>query len=167
MGGAYGEGSRIKLKYTRAIIDAIHSGELSAAETTSLPLFGLQVPTHVTGVPDDILQPRQAWPDKAAYDAQLEHLADLYCANMKDFEGQTAHVSAAVQHAIMSAGPTHGAAATSEGDASERETQDDEEDDQSDGGDAHAQGLTTLRSRCGEEMGSSLNHVPSSSHIRA
>src|SRR5205823_14542593 len=67
-GGAYGVGSRIKLKYTRAIIDAIHAGALGNVATVEDPTFGLAVPTECPGVPSEILQPRNTWADKAAFD---------------------------------------------------------------------------------------------------
>ena len=60
-GGAYGSGSRIRLAYTRAIIDAIHSGQLAKAPTTTEPVFGLAVPTAVPGVPSEILIPADTW----------------------------------------------------------------------------------------------------------
>ena len=58
-GGAYGVGSRMKLKLTRAIINAIHSGELARAETVRDPVFGFAVPTACPGVPAEILDPAQ------------------------------------------------------------------------------------------------------------
>ncbi len=60
-GGAFGTGARIKLAHTRAIIDAIHSGELAQAETIIEPHFGLEIPRHCPGVPDAILQPKNTW----------------------------------------------------------------------------------------------------------
>ncbi len=136
-GGRYGVGSRIKLRYTRAIIDGIHSGELSAAKTSTTPIFDLhvrqpplplaphcahlllvlfvrpsccldklssfqagsvhrgaqliaercateaccaQVPVACSGVPDEILNPRNQWSNKGEFDSTLSHLADLYQA---------------------------------------------------------------------------------------
>jgi len=61
IGGGYGVGERIPLKYTRAIIDAVHSGELEKSDTTCDPVFGLAVPTRCFGVPQNILQPSDAW----------------------------------------------------------------------------------------------------------
>ena len=60
-GGAYGVGSRIKLRYTRAIIDAIHNGTLLAAPTVEDPIFGFAVPTACAEVPSEILVPRNTW----------------------------------------------------------------------------------------------------------
>lgn len=85
-GGRYGVGKRVSLKHTRAIIDAIHSGELEHAEYTQTSMFGFHVPKRVTGVPDAVLQPRSTWADCDAYDSQLEHLANLFAGNMKLYE---------------------------------------------------------------------------------
>ncbi|MCB0062044.1 MAG: phosphoenolpyruvate carboxykinase (ATP), partial [Caldilineaceae bacterium] len=76
-GGPYGEGERIRLRYTRAIIDAIHSGELEKTPTVTDPIFGLAIPTACPHVPDKILQPRYTWYDHDAYDQQANKLAQL------------------------------------------------------------------------------------------
>jgi phosphoenolpyruvate carboxykinase (ATP) len=85
VGGSYGTGSRIKLRYTRAIIDAIHNGELSKAPTVTMPKFGFQVPTKCTGVPDEMLQPRELWADKTSYDNTLNKLAGLFQKNISTY----------------------------------------------------------------------------------
>lgn len=85
-GGGYGVGSRIKLKYTRAIIDAIHSGALDNVATEVDPLFGLEVPTECPGVPSEILIPRNTWADSEAYDRAARKLAELFTDNFKEFE---------------------------------------------------------------------------------
>jgi len=87
-GGAYGVGARIKLKYTRAIIDAIHSGALNDAPTQIDPVFGLAVPTTCPDVPSEILVPRNTWSDKAAYDDKAKKVAQLFRDNFKKYEGQ-------------------------------------------------------------------------------
>lgn len=98
-GGAYGTGSRIQLKYTRAIIDAIHDGSLNGVETAVDPNFGLAVPTSCPNVPDEILIPRNTWANHDAYDAQAQKLAKLFNDNFKQFaEGSS--------QAIIDAGPT-------------------------------------------------------------
>lgn len=80
-GGAYGVGSRIKLQYTRAIIDAIHSGKLETQPTVEDPWFGFHVPTRCEGVPDAVLVPRNVWADQQAYDRTAAHLAELFRKN--------------------------------------------------------------------------------------
>jgi len=85
-GGPYGTGSRIKLRYTRAIIDAIHSGELAKASTVDDPVFGFAVPTACAEVPSEILTPRNTWADKAAYDQRAKKLALLFRDNFKKYE---------------------------------------------------------------------------------
>jgi phosphoenolpyruvate carboxykinase (ATP) len=87
-GGPYGVGARIKLKYTRALIDAIHSGALDDAPTQIDPVFGLAVPTSCPDVPSEILQPRATWADKPAYDAQAKKVAALFRENFKKYEAQ-------------------------------------------------------------------------------
>jgi phosphoenolpyruvate carboxykinase (ATP) len=87
-GGAYGTGARIKLKYTRAIIDAIHSGALAGVETVTDPVFGLSVPTSCPDVPSEMLQPRNTWSDKAAYDEKAKKVAALFRDNFKKYEAQ-------------------------------------------------------------------------------
>ncbi|KAJ1909165.1 Protein kinase C-like 1 [Tieghemiomyces parasiticus] len=83
-GGAYGVGKRISLKYSRAIIDAIHSGELNDASYANYPVFNIDIPTAVTGVPDAVLNPRSAWTGTAAeFDATLTKLATLFNKNFK------------------------------------------------------------------------------------
>lgn len=85
-GGAYGTGQRIKLAHTRAIIDAIHSGKLSSGKRQSHPIFGFEVVTECPGVPADILWPRDAWSDAAAYDTAARKLAGLFVENFKKYE---------------------------------------------------------------------------------
>lgn len=80
-GGAHGVGSRIKLSYTRAIIDAIHSGELANAPTQEDPVFRIATVTKCPGVPDELLIPKNAWADKAAFDATASKLAKLFADN--------------------------------------------------------------------------------------
>jgi phosphoenolpyruvate carboxykinase (ATP) len=87
-GGSYGSGSRIKLAHTRAIIDAIHSGELAKAKFETEPIFGFALPTACPGVPSEILAPKNAWKDKAAYDATAKKLADLFRTNFANYSDQ-------------------------------------------------------------------------------
>jgi phosphoenolpyruvate carboxykinase (ATP) len=85
-GGAYGVGARVKLKYSRAILDAIHSGALAEAPTARDPVFGFEVVTECPNVPSEILIPRNTWEDKAAYDQTARKLADLFSKNFKTYE---------------------------------------------------------------------------------
>ena len=96
--------ARIKLAYTRAIIDAIHSGQLAKAPTTTEPVFGLAIPTAVPGVPSEILHPRGTWTKPAAYDAKALHLAKLFQANFANYADQaTAEVQAAGPMGVVAA----------------------------------------------------------------
>jgi len=97
-GGAYGTGKRIKLAHTRAIVDAIHAGVLAKAETQSDPVFGLNVVTQCPGVPSEILVPRNAWSEKASYEAAAKKFAGLFTQNFAKYE-------AAVSAEVRSAGP--------------------------------------------------------------
>jgi phosphoenolpyruvate carboxykinase (ATP) len=95
-GGAHGIGTRMKLGLTRAIIDAIHSGGLQSAPAATDPIFGLHAITACPDVPPHVLVPRDAWPDKAAYDATARKLAGLFSANFAQYAGQvTPDVAAA------------------------------------------------------------------------
>lgn len=85
-GGPYGIGSRMKLKYTRAMIDAALDGKLKDVTFVQHPIFGLQMPTECEGVPKEVLNPRDTWSDKAAYDAKAMELANAFKANFKKFE---------------------------------------------------------------------------------
>jgi phosphoenolpyruvate carboxykinase (ATP) len=80
-GGPYGVGHRFKLVYTRAFVTAILSGSLRNVEFETDEVFGLHMPVDVTGVPRDVLHPRNTWKDKAAYDAQAKKLAGLFRQN--------------------------------------------------------------------------------------
>ncbi|MGE7980811.1 phosphoenolpyruvate carboxykinase (ATP) [Solibacillus sp. NPDC093137] len=85
-GGEYGVGSRMKLSYTRAMVRAAIDGKLNNVETTQDAVFGLNIPVAVEGVPTNVLNPRDAWADKAAYDKKASELAELFKNNFKKFE---------------------------------------------------------------------------------
>ncbi|NBX92838.1 MAG: phosphoenolpyruvate carboxykinase (ATP) [Proteobacteria bacterium] len=85
-GGGYGKGSRLSLKHTRAIIDAINDGSLTKVETVRDSLFGFEIPTACPGVPGEILNPRNTWQDKELYDSTAKKLAELFKNNFKKFE---------------------------------------------------------------------------------
>jgi len=95
-GGSHGIGSRIKLKFTRAIIDAIHSGALAGAPTQTDPVFGFQIVTAAPHVPAEILIPEHTWADKESFRATAKKLAKLFVENFKKFEaGASPEVKAA------------------------------------------------------------------------
>lgn len=85
-GGPYGVGSRIDLPYTRRMVHAALEGELDNVELVEEPFFGLMVPKAVPGVPSEILNPRESWADKDAYDAKAHQLAQMFRDNFKKFE---------------------------------------------------------------------------------
>jgi phosphoenolpyruvate carboxykinase (ATP) len=87
-GGAYGVGKRMSIAHTRAMVNAALDGSLNGATFESEPFFGLSIPTALHDVPADVLNPRNAWSDKAAYDAQARKLAGLFFENFKKFEAQ-------------------------------------------------------------------------------
>src|SRR5438445_543580 len=97
-GGPYGVGQRIRLGLTRAMVRAALGGKLDRIPTAPEPVFGLEVPLQVSGVPDDVLLPRGTWRDPAAYDAQAARLAQMFHQNFEQFQGQ-------VHAAVRDAGP--------------------------------------------------------------
>lgn len=84
-GGPYGVGSRMKIKYTRAMLRAALSGALDAVPFVTEPFFGLAIPTECPDVPSDVLNPRATWADTAAYDKQATHLIGLFKENFTQF----------------------------------------------------------------------------------
>ncbi|MFY0404780.1 phosphoenolpyruvate carboxykinase (ATP) [Pantoea dispersa] len=97
--GWNGSGKRISLKDTRAIINAILAGELDEAETVTLPVFNLQVPTTLAQVDDAILDPRRSWPDAAAWQQAAEALAQRFITNFEKYTDNDAG------KALVQAGP--------------------------------------------------------------
>ena len=85
-GGPYGVGKRMKIGYTRAMIRAILSGQLAEVETTPDPIFGVKVPNSCPDVPAEVLQPRNTWADKGAYDKQARDLARRFSENFEKYE---------------------------------------------------------------------------------
>src|SRR5213083_3228511 len=98
-GGPYGVGQRIRLGLTRAMVRAALAGKLDRIPTTPDPVFGVEVPLQVPGVPEDLLLPRGTWSDPAAYDAQAARLAQMFRDNFAQFQHQ-------VHAAVGDAGPT-------------------------------------------------------------
>ncbi|MGL6074263.1 MAG: phosphoenolpyruvate carboxykinase (ATP) [Fimbriiglobus sp.] len=84
-GGSYNGGKRMKLAITRAIIDAIHAGTLANAPTAVDPIFGLHTVTKCGEISQDILIPRRAWADGAAYDVEAKKLAKLFVENFAKY----------------------------------------------------------------------------------
>lgn len=85
-GGEYGVGSRIKLKYTRAMITAALTGKLDNVDYTTHPVFGLSMPNDCENVPNEILNPINTWDDKSAYEEKANHLAGEFVKNFTQFE---------------------------------------------------------------------------------
>ncbi|NOX19178.1 MAG: phosphoenolpyruvate carboxykinase [Chlorobi bacterium] len=97
-GGPYGVGSRMKIQYTRTMLNAALSGELDNAETVQEPIFGLYIPKEIPGVPADVLNPRDTWEDKDAYDKTAKKLAMMFHKNFEKFADN-------VKDEIINAGP--------------------------------------------------------------
>ncbi len=87
-GGPYGVGERMKLKYTRRMVNAALNGELDGVEFVEEPFFGLMIPTTVPDVPDELLNPRNTWADPEAYDAKARELAEMFRKNFENFADQ-------------------------------------------------------------------------------
>jgi phosphoenolpyruvate carboxykinase (ATP) len=85
-GGAYGTGERMKLKYTRAMITAVLNGEMTHVNYKSDIVFGLSVPQNCPNVPDEVLNPKDTWGDKKAYDKKAKELAGEFRKNFSKFE---------------------------------------------------------------------------------
>ncbi len=85
-GGPYGVGSRMKIGYTRAMVNAAIEGKLNDVPITPHPIFGVGIPQKVPNVPDEVLNPRDTWNDKDAYDKQARKLAQMFVDNFKQFE---------------------------------------------------------------------------------
>lgn len=85
-GGKYSVGHRMSLKHTRALVNAALDGLLDDVEFVTEPAFGLSIPISCPGVPAEILTPRNAWADKAAYDLQAASLAARFQANFQQFD---------------------------------------------------------------------------------
>jgi len=85
-GGAYGTGSRMKLRYTRAMVTAALNGELDNVRYEEHPVFGLHMPMTCPNVPNEVLNPRNTWSDKNAYDDKADILAEAFVRNFEQFE---------------------------------------------------------------------------------
>lgn len=97
-GGSYGVGNRMKLSYTRSMITAALTGKLDNVTYEKLPVFELEFPTTCENVPAEILNPRQTWSDKPAYDEKANNLAGQFVKNFEKYAAETSE-------AILSAAP--------------------------------------------------------------
>jgi phosphoenolpyruvate carboxykinase (ATP) len=97
-GGAYGVGKRIHLPYTRAMVSAAMNGILDNAALRKDPHFGLLVPEQVPDVPAEVLDPRQTWADKQAYDQTTKDLVERFHGNISQF-------AAELDDKVVQAGP--------------------------------------------------------------
>ncbi|HRL10659.1 MAG TPA: phosphoenolpyruvate carboxykinase [Aggregatilineales bacterium] len=101
-GGPHGVGSRMKIAYTRAMVNAALDGALKDVAFETDPVFGLQIPVSVPNVPTEVLNPRNTWADQTAYDAQATKLAQMFHDNFKQYADR-------VTEEIAKAGPLAGA----------------------------------------------------------
>lgn len=97
-GGAYGTGSRMPIKATRALLTAALDGTLNKGTFRTDPNFGFEVPTSAHGVADILLDPRRTWEDRAAYDAQAQKLVGMFAEN---FEQYVPHIDEDVKSAAL------------------------------------------------------------------
>ena len=97
-GGPYGTGTRMKIKYTRAMLNAALEGKLDNVEFEVEPFFNLQIPKSCEGVPSDVLNPGNTWKNKNEYDKMAKKLAEMFVNNFKEYEADTSKE-------IIAAGP--------------------------------------------------------------
>ncbi|HCK60154.1 MAG TPA: phosphoenolpyruvate carboxykinase (ATP), partial [Gemmatimonadetes bacterium] len=97
-GGGYGVGRRMRLDYTRSMVNAALGGQLDDVEYLRDPVFSLATPATVSGVPEEILQPRGTWSDGAAYDISASKLAEMFRKNFEQFADR-------VSEEVREAGP--------------------------------------------------------------
>jgi phosphoenolpyruvate carboxykinase (ATP) len=98
-GGKYGVGKRCPLKYTRRIVDAVHSGELLQAEYENFGTFNLSIPTHIEGIPREVLNPSLAWENKEAFNKEVRKLAGMFSKAFALYEKD-------VDQKVRAAGPS-------------------------------------------------------------
>ena len=89
-GGGFGVGKRMSLKVTRALINGALNGSLEKVKFEKHPIFGILMPTDLDGVPNEVLNHRNTWTDKNAYDVSAKKLAEAFKENFKIFEKETA-----------------------------------------------------------------------------
>ena len=98
VGGPYGIGKRISIKYTRALLTAALTGRLDKAKYNMDPVFGFEVPANCPDVPAEILDPAGSWPNRIEYDKKYRQLAARFQENFRKFEDST-------PRQILDAGP--------------------------------------------------------------
>jgi phosphoenolpyruvate carboxykinase (ATP) len=98
-GGPYGTGERMRIDHTRTMVRAALSGALADVEYETDPIFGVEVPTSVPGVPSEVLRPRGTWADGAAYDEKARELAEMFAENFEAYAD-------GVSDAVRAAGPS-------------------------------------------------------------
>ena len=94
-GGPHGVGKRMSIKDTRAIVTAVLNGDLKNVEYRTDPVFGFEVPLTVPGVDSSVLEPRNTWADKAAYDAKYHELAAKFIKNFEKYAAEAPELVAA------------------------------------------------------------------------
>jgi len=97
-GGPHGVGHRMKLSNTRQMLSEALEGNLNDIDYKLDDFFGLAIPEHVEGIPNDVLVPRNTWDDKKAYDKKAQKLAKMFAENFQQFEGEASE-------ALIKAGP--------------------------------------------------------------
>ena len=85
-GGGYGVGKRMSIKGTRACINAILDGSINHCEFDTMPFFNLSIPKTLEGVDTQLLNPRNAWADKAQFDHTAQKLAGMFIENFKKYK---------------------------------------------------------------------------------
>ena len=100
-GGPYGVGKRMSIQHTRALLNAALDGALDKVKFAKDPIFGFEVPTDAPGVPAQVLNPRETWPEKSAYDEKARSLAKLFADNFRQFADEA-------QPEVVAAGPRVG-----------------------------------------------------------
>ncbi len=88
IGGSYSIGERMSIKNTRACINAILNGKIHQCEFSQLPFFDLSIPIELEGVDTEVLNPRNTWKDKVAYDATAKQLVTMFVENYKKYKKQ-------------------------------------------------------------------------------
>ena len=91
-GGPYGVGERIKIEYSRAMVTAALTGSLDIVKFSHNDIFNLDVPTECPNVPSEVLEPRNMWIDKDAYDLSAKKLAQMFVDNFKKFENASEEI---------------------------------------------------------------------------